>query len=212
MNDEQTIFVVDDDVDLRRSLKWMLTKAGLNVETFSSAEDFLENHDPHLSGCVLLDLRMPGMDGIQVQEQMIEQGWTTPVIVLSGYADVPTTVTVMQRGAVSVLEKPFSRHDLLDRIHEALEKDTESRRNRSEHIKIKARFMTLTAREREVMGMVINGMSTKQIAYHLDRSPRTIDIHRRHIMEKMCVDSVAELATLSVQHGIDVPKVDYDGE
>ncbi len=177
MKPEPTVFVVDDDADLRRSLKWMLRKAGLNVEPFVSAEDFLENYDPDVPGCVLLDLRLPGMSGLQLQDRMIEQQWIAPVIIVSGHADVPTAVAAMQAGAVALLEKPFRRQDLLDRIHDALEKDTAARRNRSKRAEFDARFARLTKREREVMKLMVDGKTTKQIGHQLGTSAKTVEIH-----------------------------------
>lgn len=189
-------------------MNWMLRKAGLNVETFVSAEDFLENYDPDVPGCVLLDLRMPGMNGLQMQERMIEQDWIAPVIIVSGHADVPTAVAAMKAGAVTLLEKPFRREDLLDHIHDALEKDTEARRHRSTRAELEARFATLTAREREVMALIIDGKTSKQIGHSLGASPRTIEIHRSRVMKKMRVESTAQLAVLTVRYGLCVSNVD----
>ncbi len=207
---ESKVSVVDDDADLRRSLKWMLRKAGLNVETFYSAEDFLENYDPDVPGCVLLDLRMPGMSGLQLQERMIEQQWIAPVIIVSGYADVQTAVAVMQAGAVALVEKPFRREALLDLIHDTLEKDSKARRHRATRAELEARLATLTAREREVMVLIIDGKTTRQIGYHLGASPKTIEIDRGRVMKKMCVESVAQLAMLTGRYRL-VSSVD-DGD
>ncbi len=210
MKPEPTVFVVDDDADLRRSLNWMLRKAGLNVETFVSAEDFLENYDPDVPGCVLLDLRMPGMNGLQMQERMIEQDWIAPVIIVSGHADVPTAVAAMQAGAVALLEKPFRREDLLDRIHEALEKDTEARRHRSKRAEFEARFAQLTKREREVMKLMVDGKTTKQIGHQLGTSAKTVEIHRSRVMKKMHTQSIAQLVMLAVRCGVRDSNVDPD--
>lgn len=199
---DPTVSVVDDDADLRRSLNWMLRKAGLNVETFVSAEDFLENYDPEVPGCVLLDLRMPGMSGVQLQKRMIENDWNAPVIIVSGHADVPTAVTVMRAGAVTLLEKPFEREVLLGHIHDAFKKDTKTRRYRSTSAELEARVAKLTARERQVMALIIDGKTTKQIGYYLGASPKTIEIHRSRVMKKMSVESVAQLAMLAARYGL----------
>lgn len=202
ISNKPTVSIVDDNADLRSSLNWMLTKEGLKVKTYESAEDFLENYDPNLPGCVLLDLRMPGMNGLQVQKRMIEQDWIAPVIIISAHADVQTAVAAMQAGAMHLLEKPFSRKDLLDRIHVAVEKDQESRRYQSMHAELEARIAKLTVREREVMEMIIDGKTTKQIGHLLGVSVRTLEIHRSRILNKMGVESTTQLVSLTMRYGL----------
>ncbi len=199
MQVEPTVHVVDDDADLRKSLKWLLRKAGFSVESYSSPAQFLKEYDPDLPGCVLLDLRMPGMSGIELQQSMAEHGWGTPIIFITAYADVPTAVRATQAGAVDFIEKPFRRQLLLDRIHEAIERDAKARRQQSQRADLEARMALLTPRQREILEMVVAGRATKQIAFQLGISPRTVEVHRSHIMERMLADSVADLVRFVMQ-------------
>ena len=202
MEPEATVFVVDDDADLRRSVRWLLQTSGFNVETFSSAERFLEEYDPDAPGCVLVDLRMPGMSGLDLQRRIRDNDWPAPVIIVTGHADVPTAVRAMEAGAAGFIEKPFSRRRLLERIQLAIEQDAQTRRERSQRAEIVARLAQLTTRQREVMNLVVAGKMTKEIAARLGASARTVEVHRKQVMAKMQVESLAELVTIAVRHGL----------
>lgn len=202
MRSEATVFVVDDDAAFRQSIHWMLEKAGLSVETFSSAERFLEEYDPGTPGCLLLDVRMGGMSGLDLQQRMAARRWCTPVIIITAYADVPTVLRAMDGGAVAFIEKPFSRRVLLEQIRQAIDQDAETRRRQTERAKAEARFAEVTPREREVMQLVVAGKTTKQIARQLGSSARTIEVHRAHLMKKMHADSLAQLVVLAVRFGL----------
>jgi len=202
MEAEATVFVVDDDADLRRSVRWLLKTNGLNVETFASAEQFLEKYDPDAPGCVLVDLRMPGMSGLDLQRRIRANDWPAPVIMVTGHADVPTAVRALEEGAAGFIEKPFSRRRLMDRIHLAIEQDAKARRQRSQRAEIVARLDHLTPRQREVMNLVVAGNMTKEIAARIGASARTVEVHRKQVMAKMQVESLAELVALAVRHDL----------
>jgi RNA polymerase sigma factor (sigma-70 family) len=202
MKDDPTVSVVDDDPDLRRSMQWMLTKSGLNVRTYASAEHYLRDYDPDEPGCVVLDLRMPGMGGIELHTRLRRQKQAPPVIILTGHGDVSTAVRAMEAGATAFIEKPFNRQVLLDRIHSALDQDIEARRRRAQTQQLGSRLDQLTPREREVMQLVVAGKTTKQIALQLGTSDRTIEVHRGHVMKKMGADSLAQLVMLAVRCGL----------
>ncbi len=202
MKDDPTVSVVDDDPDLRRSMQWMLSKSGLNVRTYASAEHFLQDYDPDEPGCIVLDLRMPGMDGLELQQKMSRKKWSAPVIILTGHGDVSTAVGAMEAGALAFIEKPFNRQVLLDRILQALEQDVEARHRRTEQERLESRLTLLTPREREVMQLVVDGKTTKQIARQLGTSDRTIEVHRKHVMKKMGADSLARLVMLAIRCGL----------
>jgi FixJ family two-component response regulator len=202
MEAEATVFVVDDDADLRRSVRWLLKTSGLNVETFSSAERFLEEYDPDAPGCVLVDLRMPGMSGLDLQRRIRDNDWPAPVIIVTGHADVPTAVRALEEGAAAFIEKPFSRRQLMDRIQLAIDQDALARRQRSQRDEIMTRLAHLTARQREVMSLVVAGNTTKAIAARIGASARTVEVHRKQVMAKMQVESLAELVALAVRHGL----------
>ncbi|MHC4416144.1 MAG: response regulator transcription factor [Planctomycetota bacterium] len=205
MRAEATVFVVDDDADLRESVKWLLQKAGLKVRTHASAEHFLDDYDPETPGCVLIDLRMPGMSGLELQQRMIEREWDSPVIILTGHGDVPMAVRALEAGAAAFIEKPFSREFLLDRIRQALEKDAEDRRRRTRRAEVESRLALLTPRERQVMQLAVAGTTTSQIARGFGVSERTIEVHRSRIMKKMQVDSLADLVVVAMQCGMREP-------
>ena len=196
------IFIVEDDADLRESLSWMLTKEGLEVDVFDSASSFLDQYDPATAGCVVLDVRMPGMSGIELQERLKEKGCTIPIIFVSGHADVPMAVRAMQHGAIDVLEKPFNRSVLLERIQRALDLDEKTRKSAGIRGEVDRRLAQLTPREREVMLEVIQGKTAKMIAWKWGVSARTIEKHRERVIKKMEVDSTAELILLTARFGI----------
>jgi FixJ family two-component response regulator len=190
------VMVVDDDSGVRNAMRILLKSVGLESVLYASAQDFLAAYQPSQSGCLLLDIRMPGMSGLELQQQLNLRGAVIPVIFMTGHGDVPMAVEAMQHGAFDFLQKPFRDQDLLDRIQKAIAKDAQSRASLGEHERIRARLETLTAREREVLDLMIQGKQNKAIAQDLDVSPRTIEIHRARVMEKMEAQSVAELVRM----------------
>ena len=192
-----TVFVVDDDAAVRQSFEWLVGSVGLKTETYASARAFLEGYDPARPGCLVLDVRMPGMSGLELQERLAAQGITLPVIVVSGYGDVPTAVRVMKQGAVDFIEKPFSDQAMLDRIQASIERDLKARKDAAERASARTNRDTLTRREAEVMDLVILGRSNKEIARDLAISPKTVEVHRANVMKKMQADSLADLVRLA---------------
>jgi len=195
-NEPATVMVVDDDAGIRNAMRILLRSVGLNNSLFASAQEFLDSYQPSRQGCVVLDIRMPGMSGLELQQQLNMRGAVIPVIFMSGHADIPMAVEAMQHGAFDFLQKPFRDQDLLDRIQRAIAKDTEMRKSLGEHERIKAHLGELTPREREVMEFMTQGLQNKAIAQKLSVSPRTIEIHRARVMEKMNAHSVAELVRM----------------
>ena len=197
-----TIFVVDDDPAVLKSLGRLLRSAGLNVETCNSPQDFLARHNPAMPGCLVLDVAMPGLNGLEVQQALAAIGDERPIVFLTGHGDIPTSVEAMKRGAVDFLTKPVNAVDLLRAIHSAIVKDSVRRLERDEVEEFKQRLATLTPREREVLPYVISGRPNKQIAGELGTAEKTIKVHRARVMEKMKVQSVAELVRLAERLGI----------
>ena len=187
------IFVVDDDEAVRLSTEMLIRSMGLRAETFDSAAEFLEDFDPQQPGCVILDIRMPGMSGLELQEHLNEMRAAIPVIFVTGHGDVPMAVKAMRAGAVDFLQKPFRDQELIDRVHAALDRDTQQREEVDTRARIQARIDTLTSREIEVMGQVVEGRANKEIAFDLGLSPRTVEIHRARVMSKMRADSLPDL-------------------
>jgi FixJ family two-component response regulator len=196
------VFVIDDDASMRGALENLLGSVGLDVRTFPSPQEFLGTDRPHAPGCILLDLRLPGMSGLVVQQEFATRGIALPVIFISGYADVPTTVRAMKAGAVEFLTKPFHEQELLDAVHMAIERDGARHREAGHATHLRARFDTLSPREREVMALVAAGWPNKQIAAELGVSLVTVKVHRGHVMGKMAARSVAELVRMSDQLGL----------
>ena len=194
---EPTVFVVDDDPAMRDSLRWLFESVGLAVETFATAEAFLDGCDPTRPGCLLLDVRMPGMSGLNLQDELAARHFTLPTIIITGYAEVATAVRALKTGAIDFIEKPFSDELLLERIQQALAADRQARETRAHYADVAARFALLTARERSVMELVIAGKANKVIAADLGLSPKTVEVHRANVMRKMEAQSVAELVRLS---------------
>jgi len=194
--DAATVMVVDDDTGLRNAMRSLLKSVGLTSTLFASAKEFLAAYQPSQTGCLVLDIRMPGMSGLELQQQLNLRGAVIPVIFMSGHADIPMAVEAMQHGAFDFLQKPFRDQDLLDRIQRAIAKDAEVRKSLGEHERIKARLDELTPREREVLDLLTQGLQNKAIAQQLAVSPRTIEIHRARVMEKMNSHSVAELVRM----------------
>lgn len=193
---EATVFVVDDDEAVRDSLSMLVRSVGLEAETFASAAEFLDAFDAERRGCLVLDVRMPGMGGLDLQERLVEMNAALPIIFITGHGEIPLAVRAIQAGAVDFLQKPFSDQELLDRIHQALEDDLENRRQRAGQDEIRARLGTLTPREREVLDLVVEGEANKVIANRLGVSQRTVEVHRARVMEKMQADSLAHLVRL----------------
>ncbi len=200
--EQPIVFVIDDDDSVRRSLDRLLRSVDLEVETFASAEDFLRKPLPERPSCVVLDLRLPGPSGLELQESLLRAGHDLPIIFISGHADVPSSVRAIKAGAVDFLQKPFSDQALLDIIHGALRRDREARRDRAEVAGIRVRFDMLTPRERDVLRLVIQGRLNKQIASDLGISEKTVKFHRGRVMEKTQAGSVAELVRQADRLGL----------
>ncbi len=193
---EPVVYVVDDDAAIRDSLHLLLTTARLKVRTFANAERFLDEHDPATPGCAVLDLRMPGLDGLQLQQELAARQAHRPVIFLTAYGDVPTVRRAMQQGAFDFLEKPVNRDELLDRVRQAIQQDEEARRHREEVSAIRRRLGSLSPREREVLDLLVVGAPNKLIADRLGVAQRTVEDHRAHIMHKMEAESLATLVRM----------------
>ncbi len=207
MHSNPTVFVVDDDPAIRESLRWLIESVGLNVKIFTTAQEFLGEYDPSNPGCLVLDIRMPGMSGLDLQNELATRHINIPILIITGHAEVPVAVRAMKAGALDFIEKPFSDQLLLDRIRRAIEKDGEVRRAHSQHAEVAARLAQLTPREREVMDLVIAGKANKVIASELGLSPKTVEVHRAHVMKKMQVDSLADLVRLGMLSRAEAPKV-----
>ncbi|EIJ33150.1 response regulator transcription factor [Thiothrix nivea] len=197
MNYQPTVFIVDDDPAVRDSLRWLLESMRLNVATFGSAEEFLKFYTMHMVGCLILDVRMPGMSGLQLQQFLTKQKHSLPIIFITGHGDIPMAVRAMQAGAMYFLEKPFEDQVLLDYVHEALALDNSNQQARIRLATIQARIANLTDREREVMNLVIDNHSNKEIAARLGVSIKTVEFHRSHMMEKMHASSLIELVSMA---------------
>jgi FixJ family two-component response regulator len=200
------VFIVDDDASLRESLKNLIRSVGLRVEPFASAQEFLRSKRPDVPGCLVLDVRLQGVSGLDLQKRMADSDIEMPIIFISGHGDIPMTVQAMKAGAVEFLTKPFRDQDLLDAVQHALERDRAAREQREEIQKLRRRFELVTQREREVMGLVVTGLLNKQIAGELGTSETTVKIHRHQVMEKMAANSLAELVRMSDRLGIPTPK------
>lgn len=192
----QTVFVVDDDDAVRDSLRLLLKSAGLQAEATASAPEFLETYDTSRPGCLVLDVRMPGMSGLEMQHELNLRGATLPVIFITGHGDIPMAVEAMQHGAFDFLQKPFRDQDLLDRVTRALARDSENRTRLRHTDSIRERLATLSPREREVLNLVTQGKANKMVAGDLGVSQRTVEIHRAHVMQKMEAASLAELVRM----------------
>lgn len=205
MTFDATVFVVDDDQAMRTSLQWLIESTGMSVQTFDSADAFLANYYPGRAGCLLLDVRMPGMSGLELQAYLAREGYRLPVILITGHGDVAMAVRAMKAGAVDFIEKPFHDEDLLRSIRNALEYDQKTRASRSAKAEVAMRLAELTPREHEVMGMVTDGKSNKEIAAALGVSAKTVEAHRARVMEKMRADSLAELVRMALIAAPDTP-------
>ena len=197
-----TVYIVDDDAGVLKALSRLLGTHGYDVRTFTSAREFLAQHDPDIAGCAILDVAMPDLDGLQLQQAMTQDGIDRPIIFVTGRADIPTSVRAMKAGAVDFLTKPVRHQDLLGAIAGARQREELARRERQELQAIQARLATLTPREHEVLTHVIAGRLNKQIAFELGTVEKTIKVHRGRMMEKMDVRSVAELVWVAERAGI----------
>ncbi|EDL56301.1 DNA-binding response regulator, LuxR family protein [Gimesia maris DSM 8797] len=196
---EATVFVVDDDPAIRKSLRWLIESVGLKVQTHELASEFLESYSPEIPGCLVLDIRIPGMSGLELQEKLRERGYDIPVIIVSGYGDVPMAVRAMKAGAIDFLEKPVSDQVLLDYIQKGIETDIKNKQNRIQNQDLMERKELLTRREREVMEYVVAGFSSREIAGTLNVSFKTVEAHRAKIMKKMQAKSVPKLIQMDLQ-------------
>jgi FixJ family two-component response regulator len=204
--DQPTVFVIDDDVSVRDAIQGMAKSVGLRAETFASTDDFLRNWHPDGPSCLVLDVRLSGVSGLDFQHELSRGNIRIPIIFLTGYGDIPMTVQAMKAGAVEFLTKPFRDQALLDAIQLALDRDRTMRRQLSEIAELQQRFAGLTARERQVMGLVVAGKLTKQIAAGLGTSEVTVKIQRGRVMHKMQAESVADLVRMAGKLGVPPPK------
>ena len=198
MNTDATVFIVDDDQAMRTSLQWLIEATGLAVQTYESADAFLASYYPGRAGCLLLDVRMPGMSGLELQSHLKRQGYRLPVILITGHGDVAMAVKAMKAGALDFIEKPFHDEDLLRSIHYALAFDQKHRAHDLARTEIAGRIADLTPREHEVMALVTEGQSNKEIAATLGVSAKPVEAHRARVMEKMRAESLAELVRMAL--------------
>ena len=198
---DATVFIVDDDQAVARSLRWLIETVRLQVETFASAQAFLDGYDAAKPGCLVLDVRMPGMSGLELQERLAaRRGYHVPIIFITGHGDVQMAVRAVQAGAFDFVEKPFNDQDLLDRIQRAIAHDAGQRGKEAQRSQLKALFAGLTPREREVLDLVVEGLSNKAVANALGLSAKTVEVHRAKVMEKLHARSISDLVKMAMQN------------
>ncbi len=199
MDTQSTVFIVDDDEAIRHAMELLMRSVGQPCETFHSADEFLESYSNDREGCLVLDIRMPGIGGFELQDKMKELGSTLPIIFITGHGDVPMAVEAMQNGAFDFIQKPFREQDLLDRIGLAMRADRRKRAEQQKRSDVVGRLLKLTRRERQVMDLVVTGKPNKIIAFELGVSQRTVEIHRARVMEKMQAASLADLVRMNLE-------------
>ena len=196
------VYLVDDDFSIRDSLSMLIETTGQAVRCFESADEFLNNFDPDQAGCLILDVRMPSITGLELQEELVRRDFAIPIIFISGHADVPDSSKAFRAGAVDYMEKPFDSEKLLNRMEEAIQKDLDTRVYNAEKRKLKNRLSQLTPKEHEVYILIVKGLSNKEAAKQLKVSNRTIDVHRARVMEKMQAEDLAELTVMAMHCGL----------
>ena len=203
---ESIVYVVDDDESVREAIQSLIRSVGLHVEAFASAQDFLRSNRPDVPGCLVLDIRLPGFSGLQLQRKLADADIKIPIVFMTGHGDIPMTVKAMKAGAVEFLTKPFRDQDLLDAIQQAIETDRSARRERSLTDDLRERYESLTPREREVTRLVVSGLLNKQIAGELGTSEVTVKTQRGQVMQKMGAGSLADLVRMAERLGVRTPK------
>jgi FixJ family two-component response regulator len=206
MDAEALVFVVDDDASMRASLQNLLRSVGLRVEAFTSAQEFLRYTRPEVPSCLVLDVRLPGLSGLDLQQRLAAGNLALPIIFITGYGDIPMTVQAMQAGAVTLLAKPFRDQELLDAIQQALARDRATRELHAQVEELRRRYSALTPRQRDVLARVVTGLLNKQIAGELGTSEAAVKVHRQHLMAKMGAGSLAELVRMADRLGIHTPQ------
>lgn len=205
MTGDAVVHVIDDEADVRQAVALLLRSVGLASRVYASAQEFLNGYQPGATGCLVIDVRLPGMSGLELQECLAQQGVALPVIMMTGHGDIPMAVRAMRAGALDFVEKPFHDQLLLDRIHEGIRRSQQLQDDAGERVELERRYASLTEREREVMAQVVEGQPSKVIADRLGVSTRTVETHRAHVMEKMQASSLSSLVRMAVALAPQVP-------